>query len=530
MISISPTTIQPPTTVPLCLEVSFKSPYRAPVLESTITAETTVSRSDSTLQNQDQNSSFNLTQSQQPTLTRTSHTDTTVSILSSDFSLFQQTPLTTISTETSAKQSTGNRLCQSLTKLKSLSKKKITMDNEDAITSQITELSKLTYNDRMKKIEEPDQRSFKDILEVNACILNPTTIRFDCITKTMVEVCVLEKKMRKLLDNLGTILMVQPRDVLSMDCEILTKLASMFIEKPFIIKVKKLSPPDSNAPIIIIPETGPTAAFGTLYVQRVKVFNIGRADHGLQVLIALYLCMHVCYNIENDNMFLNTMSFITNVMFTEDYKPDGILSQAKTLNTDSSTQTLITTTAAILSLPLPLYDDTDNEEDITLFDTSDPSEDEQEEMEKEQSRNRRNVELVHKYAVIPFKSSLQHFLCLPEVQNDLATTWEPYDSKAILDIYHGDFIRLNPLYNNNQNIIHLELTSDDLQISNPVGNRHHKMFFFYWSMLNLQRAHRSCLPAKRLICASPRSLVGAGLLGDALKSFLKDLEDLSTNG
>ncbi|CAF0789876.1 unnamed protein product [Didymodactylos carnosus] len=65
MISISPTTIQPPPTALLCLEVGFKPSYRAPVFETTITTETLMSRSDSSRQNQDHNSSFNLIQSQQ---------------------------------------------------------------------------------------------------------------------------------------------------------------------------------------------------------------------------------------------------------------------------------------------------------------------------------------------------------------------------------------------------------------------------------------------------------------------------------
>ncbi|CAF4912411.1 unnamed protein product, partial [Rotaria sp. Silwood1] len=108
-----------------------------------------------------------------------------------------------------------------------------------------------------------------------------------------------------------------------------------------------------------------------------------------------------------------------------------------------------------------------------------------------------------KYSFVPFLSSLEKYLRLPEVQADLHRATPDYNPDCIQDFHDGAFARNDPNFRNST-YLKIEINSDDLTITNPISHRAHSIFFFYWSLLNVSREKRSKQSAKRLIAACPK--------------------------
>ncbi|CAF0737148.1 unnamed protein product [Didymodactylos carnosus] len=101
-----------------------------------------------------------------------------------------------------------------------------------------------------------------------------------------------------------------------------------------------------------------------------------------------------------------------------------------------------------------------------------------------------------RWSCLPFLNNLSQFLKLPEVQDDLnraITSTYP----VMTDVSDGSF-------------------AHDLNITNAVSHKVHKVFFIYWTLLNLKRDHRSRQVSKRLIAACDSSALKYGLLDQVL--------------
>ncbi|CAF1127806.1 unnamed protein product [Didymodactylos carnosus] len=152
-----------------------------------------------------------------------------------------------------------------------------------------------------------------------------------------------------------------------------------------------------------------------------------------------------------------------------------------------------------------------------------------------------------KWSYIPFLDNLGHFLQLPEVQADLSADNTRNDG-VMLDIHDGQFARNHPEFKN-RSFLKIELNCgkyhsdsresllrrrwlclDDLNITNAVSHKIHKIFFVYWSLLNLNRDHRSGQAAKRLVAACDSKALKHGLLDRVLNDFLDGIKKLSTDG
>ncbi|CAF0862895.1 unnamed protein product [Didymodactylos carnosus] len=133
-----------------------------------------------------------------------------------------------------------------------------------------------------------------------------------------------------------------------------------------------------------------------------------------------------------------------------------------------------------------------------------------------------------KWSVIPFLKNLAMFLKLPEVQQDLT---RPIGTiyPVMLDVTDGDFCRSHLLFQNNQ-YLKIELNSDDLNITNAVSHKLHKIFFVYWSLLNLRRDHRTGQVAKRLVTACDSKALKHDLFEQILSDFLTGIKVLATDG
>ena len=73
---------------------------------------------------------------------------------------------------------------------------------------------------------------------------------------------------------------------------------------------------------------------------------------------------------------------------------------------------------------------------------------------------------------MPFLSSLEKYLCLPEVQADLHRKIPDYDPDCIQDTYDGVFARNHPNFQKST-YLKIELNSDDLTITNSISHRAH---------------------------------------------------------
>ncbi|CAF1558182.1 unnamed protein product, partial [Didymodactylos carnosus] len=133
-----------------------------------------------------------------------------------------------------------------------------------------------------------------------------------------------------------------------------------------------------------------------------------------------------------------------------------------------------------------------------------------------------------RWSCLPFLNNLSQFLKLPEVQDDLnraITSTYP----VMTDVSDGSFARSHPAFKDH-NFLKIELNSDDLNITNAVSHKVHKVFFIYWTLLNLKRDHRSRQVSKRLIAACDSSALKYGLLDQVLADFLQSITKLCRDG
>ncbi|CAF1309486.1 unnamed protein product [Didymodactylos carnosus] len=133
-----------------------------------------------------------------------------------------------------------------------------------------------------------------------------------------------------------------------------------------------------------------------------------------------------------------------------------------------------------------------------------------------------------KYVYVPFLKGLQQFLQLPEVQSDLERG-QQQTGNIMQDVNDGDLCINHPQFKNPK-FLKIELSSDDLNLTNPVSHRSHSIFFFYWTLLNLSREHRSKQTSKRLVAACPKWARKYDALCNTVEDFLSGIQTLSTTG
>ena len=107
------------------------------------------------------------------------------------------------------------------------------------------------------------------------------------------------------------------------------------------------------------------------------------------------------------------------------------------------------------------------------------------------------------HIIISFLQSLKSYLALPEVQADLNRVLPDYDSDCIQDTYDGVFAKYHS-YLSKSTYLKIELNSDDLTVTNSISHRTHSIFFFYWSLLNIEGEKRSRQAAIRLVAGCPK--------------------------
>ncbi|CAF1258562.1 unnamed protein product, partial [Didymodactylos carnosus] len=100
---------------------------------------------------------------------------------------------------------------------------------------------------------------------------------------------------------------------------------------------------------------------------------------------------------------------------------------------------------------------------------------------------------------------------------------------AMMDFQDGDFARQHPKFKFNE-YLKIELNADDLNITNSISHRVHKVFLIYWSLLNLRREHRSTQISKRIIAACDWKALKHGLPAGILHDFFCSITKLAKDG
>ncbi|CAF1489749.1 unnamed protein product, partial [Didymodactylos carnosus] len=139
-------------------------------------------------------------------------------------------------------------------------------------------------------------------------------------------------------------------------------------------------------------------------------------------------------------------------------------------------------------------------------------------------------DLLINYSYVSFTDALRYFLKLPEVQADLNELSKRSSTYPVmLDIHDGEFAQTHSFFKN-RDVVKIELSSDGLCITNAISNHVHKIFLFYWSLMNLRRDHRSSQAATRLIVASPEENLSADVLQQITADFVHALQKMGRDG
>ncbi|CAF4402481.1 unnamed protein product [Didymodactylos carnosus] len=141
-------------------------------------------------------------------------------------------------------------------------------------------------------------------------------------------------------------------------------------------------------------------------------------------------------------------------------------------------------------------------------------------------RNNKSINV--KWSFIPFLENLGNFLKLPEVQADL-NRLAVSTNEVMTDVHDGYFASSHPAFKD-PTFLKIELNSDDLNITNAVSHKSHKVFFIYWTLLNLKRDHRSGQVSKRLVAACDSAALKYDLLDRVVGDFLDGVKTLCTTG
>ncbi|CAF1167296.1 unnamed protein product, partial [Didymodactylos carnosus] len=123
---------------------------------------------------------------------------------------------------------------------------------------------------------------------------------------------------------------------------------------------------------------------------------------------------------------------------------------------------------------------------------------------------------------IPFLESLLNLTKLPEVQQCLSEPHIP-NPNVITDYrdakYYQDILKNT----NKQDLLSFEMACDDLTITNQISHHVHKLFLFYWTLLNLNCYQRSKQVVKRLLAVVPKTLMANTTIADVMSDFIDGL-------
>ncbi|CAF1484244.1 unnamed protein product, partial [Didymodactylos carnosus] len=132
------------------------------------------------------------------------------------------------------------------------------------------------------------------------------------------------------------------------------------------------------------------------------------------------------------------------------------------------------------------------------------------------------------YIQIPFLSSVRNIILLPEVQNTLANPPMNSNGVEILDYTNAKFYKSLPAWK--KETLFFEMSCDDLTLTNQVTNRKHKLFLFYWGLLNLGREQRSKQLWKRLLAVVPKKTMLETTIAQIMSDFINGLLTLWFEG
>ncbi|ESO88651.1 hypothetical protein LOTGIDRAFT_165435 [Lottia gigantea] len=134
--------------------------------------------------------------------------------------------------------------------------------------------------------------------------------------------------------------------------------------------------------------------------------------------------------------------------------------------------------------------------------------------------------------IVPFKKNLENLLNMPEMFNFIKTPHKSPDD-FVHDVCDGEYIQGNTLFNDHPSAIQIALSTDDLEIVNPLGTniKKHKISLYYFSILNIPPQFRSRINSIQLLAIAKSKLVkfhGATKL--LLNDFISTVNQMSTSG
>lgn len=103
------------------------------------------------------------------------------------------------------------------------------------------------------------------------------------------------------------------------------------------------------------------------------------------------------------------------------------------------------------------------------------------------------------------------------------------NENVLSDFCDGTIFQNHELFSNDPAALQILLYFDDINLSNPLTNKVHKITLFYYQLGNIRKEYRSKLDSIRLFAVCKISYMRFYGLNSILKPLVKELKSLGSN-
>ena len=105
----------------------------------------------------------------------------------------------------------------------------------------------------------------------------------------------------------------------------------------------------------------------------------------------------------------------------------------------------------------------------------------------------------------------------------------PQNGNVLSNFCDGTFFQNHELFSNDPAVLQIVLYFDDINLSNPLTNKVHKITLFYYQLGNIRKEYRSKLDSIYLLAVCKTSYMGCYGLNCILEPLVKELKSLGSN-